>query len=137
MSGQLRRGAARLGNARRHLHREQRRLARSLARHCERSCTANEARFGRFEGQPVERDPACGQRGMTDEIDFEGRREPPDVEPIAMRREEHGLRQIHLCGDRLHHRLGQPCLERHHGCGIARHGPIGKGIDDIDRQCHG
>ena len=46
-------------------------------------------------------DMSAREGGVATEIDFHGRREPPEIEPIFMSKKECGLRKIHLPCDVL------------------------------------
>ena len=73
---------------------------------------------------------------MAAQRDFDCGREPADRVLAVRRHDERGLRKVVLQADRLHHRVGQPRVERTHCGRIAAEDLSGEGIDLIQRNLH-
>src|SRR5689334_15183186 len=75
---------------------------------------------------------AAGEGRMAAQLDLARRREPAEVEVhfVAPARDGEGsLAEIVLGRDRLHGRVVEPALERHHRGRIAGERAVGEGVD--------
>ena len=70
------------------------------------------------------------------QIHFHRRREPPQLESLAIGNEERRLGLVIFRADGLHGCIRQPARQRHHAGGIAAEHPVGESVDAIERQLH-
>ena len=84
----------------------------------------------------LEQDVSGGERRVSAQVHFHGRRKPAQRRGVLARQHERSLGEIVLGGDRGEDGVGEPFLERHHRGRISSEEAAGEGVYLVERELH-